>query len=70
MRFPRIVRVRSDKTPAQADTLENAHALLQAQIASGHREEAAPRGRRAKSPMGKKKTKKETRQLSLFSDDD
>jgi DNA ligase-1 len=28
MRFPRIVRIRTDKTPAQIDTLENARRLV------------------------------------------
>ncbi|MBX7099688.1 MAG: hypothetical protein K1X89_18365 [Myxococcaceae bacterium] len=39
MRFPRIHRIRDDKTAAQADTLAAAEALFQAQVDSGHREE-------------------------------
>ena len=39
MRFPRIHRIRDDKTPAEADTLAAAEALFRAQVDSGHREE-------------------------------
>ncbi|MBL8949332.1 MAG: ATP-dependent DNA ligase, partial [Myxococcaceae bacterium] len=38
MRFPRIHRVRDDKRPEDADTLEAAQALFDAQVQSGHRE--------------------------------
>ncbi|MBK7860868.1 MAG: ATP-dependent DNA ligase [Archangiaceae bacterium] len=38
MRFPRIHRVRDDKRPEDADTLEAARAIFEAQVASGHRE--------------------------------
>jgi hypothetical protein len=34
MRFPRIVRIRDDKTPADADTMATVEALFEAQ-ASG-----------------------------------
>jgi DNA ligase-1 len=68
LRFPRIVRVRDDKKPAEADTLDTARSLYEAQLASGHREEiSAPRAKRPKEP---KKPKKESRQLSLFGEDD
>jgi DNA ligase-1 len=64
LRFPRIVRVRDDKTPAEADRLEAVQALLANQVASGHREADVPkRGR----PSRRTATK---RQLSLFDDDD
>lgn len=38
MRFPRIHRVRDDKRPEDADTLDAARALFEAQVQSGHRE--------------------------------
>jgi DNA ligase-1 len=41
LRFPRIVRVRDDKTPAQADRLESVAALFESLVASRHREEPA-----------------------------
>lgn len=41
LRFPRIVRVREDKRPEDADTLETAQALFAAQVDSGHREDDA-----------------------------
>ena len=44
LRFPRILRVRDDKTIDECDTLETVEALFAAQVESGHREEplAAP----------------------------
>ncbi|MEW5740225.1 MAG: ATP-dependent DNA ligase [Myxococcota bacterium] len=41
LRFPRIVRIRDDKRPEDADRLETAQALFAAQVDSGHREEDA-----------------------------
>lgn len=41
LRFPRIVRVRDDKPPAEADRWETAQALFAAQVDSGHREDDA-----------------------------
>jgi DNA ligase 1 len=38
MRFPRIHRIRDDKQPKDADTLEAAKAIFAAQVQSGHRE--------------------------------
>ncbi len=43
LRFPRIVRVRDDKRPADADRLETVTNLWRAQLASGHRESEKPR---------------------------
>jgi DNA ligase-1 len=58
LRFPRILRVRSDKTIGECDTLETVEALFAAQVESGHREEplAAPTPAKAR----------EVRQLGLF----
>ncbi len=44
LRFPRIVRLRDDKTPAEADRLETVRALFDAQVKSGHRERAPQLG--------------------------
>lgn len=44
LRFPRIVRLRDDKRPEDADRLEAARALFEAQVKSGHREEPAQLG--------------------------
>jgi DNA ligase-1 len=63
LRFPRIVRIRGDKSPADADRLATVEALFEAQIAAGHRERATSparkRGRKAGAPSS---------QLSLFDD--
>jgi DNA ligase-1 len=63
LRFPRIVRVRPDKTPEQADRIGALDAILAAQVASGHREpgpsHTTGRRRRTRGP-----------QLSLFGDDE
>ncbi|GAC1351977.1 MAG: ATP-dependent DNA ligase [Polyangiales bacterium] len=65
LRFPRIVRLRDDKRPEDADRLENVEALFRAQIETGHREvvEAAPTKARARA---KAKLSSNASQLSLF----
>lgn len=57
LRFPRIVRLRRDKAPRDANTLADVEALYAAQLESGHREEAP-------EPESPKK-----KQLSLFGDE-
>lgn len=55
LRFARIARIRDDKRPEDADTLDAARTLWDAQIASGHREDrvAADRtGRRRPASEG------------------
>lgn len=42
LRFPRIVRLRDDKRPEDADSIETVEALFAAQVDTGHREEAPP----------------------------
>lgn len=44
LRFPRIARIRDDKRPEQADTLATVKALFEAQVGSGHREDAPQLG--------------------------
>ena len=72
LRFPRIVRIRDDKRPEDADRLEAVEALFAAQVATGHREHAQPRTtQRTSRGRGRAATaKKASRQLSLFGDDD
>jgi hypothetical protein len=67
LRFPRIARLRDDKSPDAIDTIEAVRALWEAQVASGHREEApVKKGRRSgRRPDVRKKSK----QLRLFDDD-
>lgn len=38
LRFPRIVGIRSDKRPAEADTISTVRALFERQVQTGHRE--------------------------------
>ncbi|MBL8913658.1 MAG: ATP-dependent DNA ligase [Archangium sp.] len=38
LRFPRIARIRDDKKPAEADTIETLRALFEAQLDTGHLE--------------------------------
>jgi DNA ligase-1 len=45
LRFPRILRLRDDKPPEQADTLDAVRAIYAAQLESGHREEPKPEPR-------------------------
>lgn len=66
LRFPRIVRVRDDKRPEDADRVAAVEALFEAQVATGHREHGAGRGGRKARPAARKIKK----QLSLFGDDD
>jgi DNA ligase-1 len=65
LRFPRIVRVRDDKRPDEADRIEAVDAIFEAQVATGHREHAA-----AAAPKRARKKQRRTNQLSLFGDDD
>jgi DNA ligase-1 len=65
LRFPRIVRVRDDKGPEQADRLETVAALFQTQVETGHREDAPgpPKTRAAPRRPAVPKA-----QLNLFGD--
>jgi DNA ligase-1 len=72
LRFPRIARIRTDKTPDQADKLEVVEAIYAAQVASGHREEPVrtkPKKRNRNGDNDNKKwPKTDERQLRLFDD--
>ena len=68
LRFPRILKIRTDKTIDECDTLETVEALFLAQVESGHREEPIEPPKPA--PKGaKKKAARADNQLSLFGDD-
>lgn len=80
LRFPRIERIRDDKKPEDADTLDAVKALWEAQLASGHREDIVAKDRQAsgekkkgrksgRRPDIRKKTEIASRQLRLFDDD-
>ena len=47
LRFPRIVRIRDDKTPEQADGIDAVRALFASQVDTGHREAAPTRAKRS-----------------------
>jgi DNA ligase-1 len=80
LRFPRIARIRDDKRPEDADTLETVTALWEAQLASGHREDLLAKDRQASPQKGgrksgrrpdvRKKTELKSKQLRLFDDED
>jgi DNA ligase-1 len=64
LRFPRIVRVRDDKRPEDADTIAAVEAIFASQVASGHREHGARERKRKRAPA----KAPPPRQLSLFGD--
>lgn len=73
LRFPRIVRIREDKTPDQADAVETVAALFRAQVESGHREDGAEPAPPAKGQSRRSGKKREPKvaagQLGLFDED-
>jgi len=70
LRFPRIVRIRDDKMPAEADRLDAVQDLFFAQVETGHREESPDAGLPPAEKISKvprrKKRKAAPNQLSLF----
>jgi DNA ligase-1 len=74
LRFPRIVRVRSDKTAPEADRLEAVEALFRAQLGTGHREDPldlrpTPAAKEPRARRGAKRANDaRPAQLSLFDD--
>jgi DNA ligase-1 len=74
LRFPRIARIRDDKQPDEADTIDTVRALWESQLRSGHREdvqqkERAPRKGGRKSGR-RPDVRKKSKQLRLFDDDE
>lgn len=66
LRFPRILRLRDDKLPEQADTLATVRAIYAAQLESGHREEPrAPEPAPERPPVRKRKPSPAATQLSF-----
>ena len=69
LRFPRIMRIRDDKTPADIDTIETVESLWDAQLASGHREEGSPKPKAKGRKSGyRPDTRAKSKQLKLFDD--
>ena len=69
LRFPRIARIRDDKKPEGADTLDAVKALWEAQLASGHREDLTAKDRKKGRKSGRRPDiRKKTKQLKLFED--
>jgi DNA ligase-1 len=71
LRFPRIARIRDDKSAAEIDTLAAVEKLWEAQLASGHREDPAERAPKKKGRKSGRRpdVRKSSKQLKLFDDD-
>jgi len=70
LRFPRIARIRDDKKPEEADTLDAVKALWEAQLASGHREDAPKPPKKGGRKSGRRPdVRAKSKQLKLFDDD-
>ncbi len=68
LRFPRIVNIRDDKKPEEADTLDAAQALWDAQLASGHREDVAAPKKKGRKSGRRPDVRQKSKQLKLFED--
>ncbi|MBX3227324.1 MAG: ATP-dependent DNA ligase [Labilithrix sp.] len=69
LRFPRITRIRDDKTPSEIDTIDTVQALWDTQLASGHREEQRTGVKKKGRKSGyRPDTRKKSKQLRLFDD--
>jgi len=75
LRFPRIGRIRDDKKPEEADTVDAVKGLYEAQVASGHREKpTATTTKTALSTRHRKSGRRpdirqKSKQLRLFDDE-
>jgi DNA ligase-1 len=67
LRFPRIVRIRADKKPEDADTFATVEGIFAGQLGSGHREEVAAAPRPAKNARSRG-SKAAPGQLDLFAE--
>lgn len=69
LRFPRIARIRDDKTADEADTLDAVKALWESQLASGHREDLTAKDRKKGRKSGRRPdVRAKSKQLKLFDD--
>jgi DNA ligase-1 len=57
LRFPRIARLRDDKLPEQADSLDTVRAIYAAQLETGHREEPRPTEPKTSPPPRRKRAR-------------
>jgi len=73
LRFPRIARIRDDKDPKDADTIDDVRALWEAQLASGHREDVVaverPKKKGGRKSGRRPDIRQKSKQLKLFEDD-
>ncbi len=71
LRFPRILRIRDDKKPADADTVAVVEALFSSQVETGHRERGdakPPAAKRRAAGKTSRRKGQNSAQLSLFGD--
>jgi len=68
LRFPRIVNIRDDKKPEEADTLDATQALWDAQLASGHREDVSLPKKKGRQSGRRPDVRQKSKQLKLFED--
>jgi DNA ligase-1 len=69
LRFPRIARIRDDKTADEADTLDAVRSLWDTQLASGHREDLTAKDRKKGRRSGRRPdVRAKSKQLKLFDD--
>lgn len=73
LRFPRIARIRDDKKPDEADSIDAVRALWDAQLASGHREDLTakdrPEKKKGRRSGRRPDIRQKSKQLKLFDDD-